>query len=313
LIVDIRGVSALPVTEQGEGNSTMDHLAISRRGVFGLIGGAATLAAAPASLFAATPRTARLFATEAGSGRNVMLLHGWTADAHDWSWQLPALESRYRTVAVDLRGHGRSEVMPSGGYNPDRYVADIETLITTRFSGERFVLIGHSMGGQIAARLATKRPDLVDAVVSVDGSLGFADALGPVFKKASRDLMASAPGTVASALFELFYDTTTPAALKRWHARRVQGMQAHVVRESFGPLFLGDDQVGVGRQSEAFCRRLRQPFYHLCRDEAQAARMRPWFRHPGSRVDVWNNAGHWIMQDRPDDVSAALTAWIDKV
>ena len=292
---------------------TMDRPAISRHGLLGFIGGATALAATPVLTFAQTPRTARLFATEAGSGRNVMLLHGWTADAHDWSWQLPVLESRYRTVAVDLRGHGRSEVMPTGSYSPDSYVADIETLITTKYRGERFVLVGHSMGGQIAARLAAKRPDIVDAVVSVDGSFGFANALGPVFQKVTTDLMAGAPGAVAPALFEQFYDPATPAALRRWHARRVEGMPAHVVRESFEPLFLGADQVGVGSQSEAFCRRLSRPVYHLCRDNEQAARMRPWFSHPKSNVDVWKNAGHWIMQDRPDDVNAALTAWIDRV
>jgi pimeloyl-ACP methyl ester carboxylesterase len=41
--------------------------------------------------------------------------------------------------------------------------------------------------------------------------------------------------------------------------------------------------------------------------------MRPWFSHPKSKVDVWSNAGHWIMQDRPDDVNAAITGWIDAV
>jgi hypothetical protein len=51
--------------------------------------------------------------------------------------------------------------------------------------------------------------------------------------------------------------------------------------------------------------------YHLCRDPAQADRMRPWFSHPESKVDVWSNAGHWIAQDRKDDVNAAVTAWID--
>jgi pimeloyl-ACP methyl ester carboxylesterase len=43
---------------------------------------------------------------------------------------------------------------------------------------------------------------------------------------------------------------------------------------------------------------------------AQADRMRQWFSHPKSKVDVWSNAGHWIMQDRADDVNAAITAWI---
>lgn len=240
-----------------------------------------------------------------------MLLHGWTADAHDWSWQLPVLESQYRVVCVDLRGHGRSEVMPSGGYMPASYVADIEALIVDRYRGEKFILIGHSMGGQIAARLAVKRPDLIDAVVSIDGSLGFSANLASVFQKVTTDLAAGDPGVVAPALFKLFYDAATPSALKRWHARRVQGMPAHVVRESFGPLFLGPDQVGVGKQSELFCKRLSVPFYHLCRDAAQAEQMRPWLSNRHSKVEPWNNAGHWIMQDRPDDVNAAITAWID--
>jgi len=39
--------------------------------------------------------------------------------------------------------------------------------------------------------------------------------------------------------------------------------------------------------------------------------MRPWFSHPKSKVDLWSNAGHWIMQDSKDDVNAAVTNWID--
>lgn len=290
----------------------MDQM-VTRRGLLGFAGAAVAVAALPAHTFAATLPTAKLFCTEAGKGRNVMLIHGWTADSHDWSWQLPVLESRYRTVCVDLRGHGRSEVMASGGYMPANYVADLEALIAHRYWGEKFVLIGHSMGAQIAARLAAKRPDLVDAIVSVDGSLGFSAALTPVFQKVAQDLATGDSGVVAPALFEAFYDPATPLALKRWHARRVQGMPPHVVRESFGPLFLGANQVGVGKQSELFCKRLDVPIYHLCRDPAQAERMRLWFSKSKSKVDVWQNAGHWIMQDRPNDVNAAVTTWIDNL
>ena len=71
------------------------------------------------------------------------------------------------------------------------------------------------------------------------------------------------------------------------------------------------DQVGVGEASAKFCESLAVPFYHLSRDAAQATRMRPWFSHPKSKVDLWSNAGHWIMQDSKDDVSAAVTNWID--
>lgn len=285
-------------------------MAKTRRGLMPLMGlAAATTTPRPA--FTASKRTAALFYTDTGKGKNMMLLHGWSCDSHDWSWQLPALESRYRVVAIDLRGHGRSEVMPSGYYMPDDYVADIETLIETRFSSEPFVLVGHSMGGQIAARLANKRPDLIKGVVSVDGSLGFSDKLAPTFQQAVDDLQRGNPAEVGAALFAGFYDKTTDPALKRWHARRLQGTPLYPVRESFGPLFFGPNQVGLGKQSEVFCKTISIPFYHLCRGKRQAEQMRTWFSHPKSKVELWEAAGHWIMQDRKDDVNASIITWVD--
>ncbi len=274
----------------------------------------ATVAATAAyggTVAASATSAAKLFHTEVGTGKNVMLLHGWTCDSNDWIEQLPLFESKYRVVAPDLRGHGRSEVMPSGAYTPTDYVGDIEALISTKYPGQKFILVGHSMGGQIAARLAAKRPDLVSAVVSVDGALGFGNDAAQLFSRTTDDLNVGDPAVVAPALFELVYDSATDPAFKRWHARRVQGMPTHVVRESFGPLFFGAEHVGIGEACEKFCKGLTVPFYHLCRDPAQTVRMRPWFSHPKSKVDVLSNAGHWIMQDRKDDVNAAVTTWID--
>ena len=294
-----------------------DRLEFSRRSLLGFMGAttAATAIGVGSALVAPAVaqerRAARLFFTDTGNGPDVVLLQGWTCDSHDWSWQLPVFESKYRVIAPDLRGHGRSEVMPSGAYSPADYVADIEALILAAYRGRAFVLVGHSMGAQIAARLAAKRPDLVRAVVSIDGALGFDAAAARLFSKTARDLAVGDPGTVVPALFAGVYGRVTDPAFKRWHARRVQGMPKHVVRESFGPLFTGPDQVGVEEASAQFCRRLTIPFYHLCKDPAQASRMRSWFSHPKSKVEAWAEAGHWIMLDRKDEVNAAVTAWID--
>lgn len=290
----------------------LERFALSRRNLIKLAGvTAVAIGAGSRQTFAATPKTAELFYTESGAGKSLMLLHGWTGDSHDWSWQLPVLENKYRLVVVDLRGHGASEAKPSGSYLPDDYLIDIEALIDAKFSGEKFIMIGHSMGGQIAARLAAKRPDLVEAVVSVDGSLGFSEDLNPVYQKTTDDLAARDLGTVIPPLFEMFYDETTPAAFRHWHARRPLGMAEPAVRESFGPLFLGDNQVGVGKKSEQFCRSLTVPFYHMCRFPDQAEAMSEWFSNPKSKVELWTGVGHWIQQDRPGDVNAAITAWID--
>lgn len=108
---------------------------------------------------AAVASTARLHSRDIGTGKNVMFLHGWTCNSEDWAGQLPYFESGYRVATVNLRGHGSSEVMPSGAYSPADYVADIESLIATRYVDEPFVIAGHSVGGQIAARLAARRPE----------------------------------------------------------------------------------------------------------------------------------------------------------
>jgi len=296
-----------------------NQIDLSRRGLLAVAGAAAATlgagcggaSATTATAAAATTPLARLFSTEVGAGKNLMLLHGWTCDSHDWSWQLPVLESKYRVVAVDLRGHGRSEAMPSGAYMPSDYVADIESLISTRYAGQKFILMGHSMGGQVAARLAAQRPDVVSAVISVDGSLGFPEAFGSVLQQGVSALQTGDLSIVGPAQFDSLYDASTAAAFKRWHARRLQGMSPQAVRESVGPLFLGPGQVGVGVASETFCRSLTLPFYHLCRTPDQAAAMRPWFSNPKSKVEFWANTGHWIQQDQPDALNAAVTTWID--
>ncbi len=296
---------------------TTTHIGLSRRKLLKAAGAAALAAAtgqqASADWSSKPTDIARLFFTAVGKGRNLLLIHGWTCDSHDWSGQLPVLEERYRVVALDLRGHGKSEVPPSGKYEPDSFIADIENLLDSQFKGEKFVAIGHSMGGQIAARLSARRPDLVSAVVSIDGALGWAGRSGAFFRKLVDDMNVRDPAVVVPPVLQALYDPSTDPALKRWHARRAQGTPAHVVRESFPPLFFGEDQVGFGDRSARFCQGLAVPVYHMCRNQAQAERMRPWFSHPASKVEVWDRTGHWIAQDRRDDVNAALVSWIDSL
>ncbi len=93
----------------------------SRRSLLKFAGAAAVATAVHGSASAAATSRAKLFYTEAGTGKNVMLLHGWTCDSNDWIGQLPLFESKYCVVAPDLRGHGRSEMMPLGAYTPADY------------------------------------------------------------------------------------------------------------------------------------------------------------------------------------------------
>ena len=116
-------------------------------------------------------RDVELFYTDDGSGaRTVLLIHGLSCDSDDWVWQLGPLAGRYRVVAVDLRGHGRSSA-PSSGYTPPELAADLAGFIEVLALGP-VIAIGHSLGGVVASALAVEYPLLVEAVVTIDPAYG---------------------------------------------------------------------------------------------------------------------------------------------
>jgi pimeloyl-ACP methyl ester carboxylesterase len=71
---------------------------------------------------------ARLFYTDEGNGDpSFLLVHGWTCDSHDWSWQFDAFAEAHRVVAPDNRGHGRSSIT-ADGYTPHVFALDMVRL-----------------------------------------------------------------------------------------------------------------------------------------------------------------------------------------
>ena len=96
-------------------------------------------------------------------------VHGTTSSSREWLPVARALGGGARLVAVDLRGRGSSREL-SGPYGIDVHVGDILALLDA-LGLERVVLVGHSLGAYIAARLAASHPQRVRSVVLVDGGL----------------------------------------------------------------------------------------------------------------------------------------------
>ena len=89
-----------------------------------------------------------------GSGRPVVLIHGWPLSAESWSKQVPALkEAGYRVISYDRRGFGRSDKTFSG-YDYDTLTSDLQALVTELDLND-VTLVGFSMGGGEVARYAT--------------------------------------------------------------------------------------------------------------------------------------------------------------
>ena len=106
----------------------------------------------------------------------LVLLHGDGESALDWSWVLPELATSYRVFAPDLPGAGDS-AKPSIEYSPQFYAQFIADFLKN-LGIERAVLVGNSLGGLVALRLALSHPQLVPALVLVDSS-GLGKSVSP--------------------------------------------------------------------------------------------------------------------------------------
>lgn len=134
--------------------------------------------------FADPPKT-----QDGEQSRNVLLLHGLMGRASHWAGTARWLAERYRAVALDQRGHGRSDKPADGPYTREAYVADAEAALE-QLGLAPAVVIGHSMGALTAWQLAARRPDLVRAVVICDMR---ASALGAASQREWEEWYASWP------------------------------------------------------------------------------------------------------------------------
>jgi pimeloyl-ACP methyl ester carboxylesterase/quinol monooxygenase YgiN len=95
----------------------------------------------------------------------IVFLHYWGGSSRTWDDVIAALPAEYRTIAPDLRGWGDSDA-PAAGYALADFADDAQQLIAA-LKLERFVLVGHSMGGKIAQLLASRRPQGLSGLVLV--------------------------------------------------------------------------------------------------------------------------------------------------
>lgn len=124
-----------------------------------------------------------------GNGEAIVLLHSGGADLRDYQWIAPQLAQGYQVIAFDGRGAGQSPPL----LEPANYVEDLRSLLN-HLHVDRAILVGHSIGGQIATDFALAYPErVIKLILIAPGLSGF--QFSPEIQQKFGQIEAAAPNS----------------------------------------------------------------------------------------------------------------------
>jgi pimeloyl-ACP methyl ester carboxylesterase len=279
---------------------------------------------------------ARFHVAETGEGPLVLLLHGFPQFWYAWRHQLTALAAAgYRVAAMDLRGYGNSD-KPPRGY--DTYMATLDAASVIRALGEKeAVVAGQGLGGWIAWSMPTLRPDVTRAIASLSMPhprvMRHATWTDHRQRRASQWIaglqtpfvperqMAESHDYVA----HLLRSWSSPASafptaedVSRYGDAMMIPFVAHSAAEHYR--WLG--RSSVRPDGPLFMRRIRHairvPVLQLQGSDDGCVLPGPTYGSaalvPGDyRLITIDAAGHFLTEEAPDAVNAALISWLDSL
>jgi pimeloyl-ACP methyl ester carboxylesterase len=201
----------------------------------------------PTNALGGTPRPwswhgSEIFATEAGSGPPVLLVHGVYAGASSYEFRklFPLLAQRHRVVAFDLIGCGLSE-KPKLAYNAELFVEQIGDAVDA-LAGEPVSLVASSLGAAFAIRAAARARDGITRLAAICPT-----GLGGTLDKGPRG-----PGAAITALFRspvlgeaAFNALASKASIRAFLSKQVYGDPSHVTREVVDHYYAVTHQPGA--------------------------------------------------------------------
>lgn len=254
-----------------------------------------------------------IFYTLQGSPSNppALLIHGWSCDSHDWSWQIPFLSSTHYVIAMDLRGHGRSNAPDAVSYSPQAHASDAASLLKHLGYRENVVVLGHSMGAIVTSVLAVQELDMVKAIVLLDAPYW---TPGAVFDSILPNYLG------APNIHELTIQTykslmvdDTPEWMRTWYNRRVEGTPGHVISKCMEDCYGSE---GVGRL---------EVFQRLVKGKRNCPRLAVYAKSERieqekalgmgelDEVVVIEGVGHWIHQVKSKEFNELLGVWLKRL
>lgn len=249
------------------------------------------------------------------NGRRWVFLHGLMGFGLNWRKIVQNLEATERVLTYDQRGHGKS-IKPANGYSPEDFADDLYK-IAQDLGWDRFILVGHSMGGRNALIFANKYPQMVERLViedigpdsNPDAPRYFENMLGKIptpfpSKQAAKDFFMNQfltisrslgqPDTLGGYLYANLIET--PDGKADWRFRK----EAIVLT------------ARQGRASDHWkeLRRLNMPTLIIRGERSEelprAIYDRMLLANPNIQGIEISNAGHWVHSDQPQEFLKAL-------
>lgn len=250
----------------------------------------------------------RVWGDPARSDRPLLVLvHGWSCDLGYWDAQIDALAADYSLVAIDLAGHGRSGSSRED-FSMGAFGRDVAAVVRSLPGQAPVVLIGHSMGGPVAAEAARELGSRVRAVIGVDTFKNVGKAPPPTAETEARLAFFQRDFAGSTRLFvtqTFFKAGTDPAFIERIAA----------------DMAAGDARVGVAaiRELNAWdgvrtMAALNIPVIAINADHGEPTdetRLRALV--PTFRARVLAGVGHFLMMEDPARFNAALRAELETI
>ena len=246
---------------------------------------------------------------ESGSGPPFVMVHGFGGHTYSFRHQIAEFSRDHRCIAIDLMGFGYSGRPVEADYSLESQ-ADLVLHTLDALDVGSFVLAGHSLGGEVAMRVAAKAPERVEKLILVASVPGIKPWLMPRVGFLRPLLRPAARLTAVSAWNRMFYDPAKldTAAIRREYLKpmRIQGT-GNTVWEMWRD---------VRQDPVVEWKRLTMPALIMW---AEKERIIPFhgraFRHlqkklPQAEVVVIPRTGHLLLEENPEDANEALRRFL---
>lgn len=240
----------------------------------------------------------------AGTGEPALVfVHGGLANRGFWDGQLKAFGPRYRTIALDLAGHGESGRNRVKWGMPE-FGADVKAVVDAE-KAKKVIVFGNSLGGPVAVEAALLLPGRVLGVVGVDTFQVFSERLPAEDLRQRAELFEKDyPAALKIMVGMLFHKDADPAIVADAE-KRMSGTSPAAAKA----MFLGM----AGYEEAAAVRRLTVPLRAINGDlyptDIEANRK----IKPDFDAVIMTHMGHYPMLERPDEFNRLVAKTVDSL